>query len=324
VSVAAPISAPVPPPLGPPCPVCGAATATILSTAEQTATDLAFALARGDKLMHDYASDVFDCASCGTLFRDPSSVPGDLVARYRDDAYERAELERLWRRGLDRCRRTADDLVDLGLRPGTSVLEIGSYAGAFLTFVRELGCDGVGVDIGRDVTAFAHSRGLEVLDGPFSASSFRARRFDSVWILNCFEQLPDVDDVLDGAAALLEPGGRLVIRTPNADFVRAAYRRNTGFDRRLLAVNGLLGVPFSKCLNLLSLLRLLAEHRFDSFRVHGYQLLPDRRTGTPARRSPWIDVGATLRDRPRQSCLPGRSACTASIGSASVAALSSR
>ncbi|GIU90532.1 MAG: hypothetical protein KatS3mg010_1631 [Acidimicrobiia bacterium] len=42
--------------------------------------------------------------------------------------------------------------------------------------------------------------------------------------LNCFEQLPDLHELLDGVRAVLVPGGRLVIRTPNADFVRMAHR----------------------------------------------------------------------------------------------------
>ena len=248
--------------------------------------------------MHSYASDVFVCQECGTVFRDPERVPDDLLACYRDDSYSTAELERLWSSGLAGLRRQTGALSSLGLQPNSSILEIGSYVGSFLTLAGELGCDAVGVDIGREVVAFARARGLAVCDEPFSAERFGSRCFDSVWILNCFEQLPDSRAVLHDVAAVLRPGGRVVIRTPNADFIRAAYQSECEATWRMLDANGLLGVPFVKCLTSDLLVALLADNGFGRFRLRGHELNP---VGPPDSRSslalryPWMDVSAALR-----------------------------
>jgi SAM-dependent methyltransferase len=298
------------------CAFCGDRRTTIVRTETQISTDLQRALARGDKLMHSYAAAVFACVACRTVFRDPGRVPDDLPSRYRDDCYPAPDLERLRARGLFELRRQKRTLAALGLRPDSTILEIGSYAGSFLTYAGELGCDATGVDIGRTVVAFARAHGLEVLDQPFSAGRLGGRRFDSVWILNCFEQLPDSRAVLGEVAAVLRPEGRVVIRTPNADFIRAAYRYECRTTREMLDANGLLGVPFVKCLNPEGIVRLLADRGFGRFVLRGHELGSASPPGYPAwwsalrtvrtlayelasRRAnsllyPWIDVSGAL------------------------------
>ena len=72
------------------CAMCSGHRTNLLRTALEIASDLRPALARGDKLMHSYASDVFVCEECGTVFRDPERVPDDLLTCYRDDSYSTA------------------------------------------------------------------------------------------------------------------------------------------------------------------------------------------------------------------------------------------
>jgi SAM-dependent methyltransferase len=309
------------------CPFCGSANARLLLSADQIRTDLVPALVRGDKLMHSYAADLFDCEACATIFRDPTLVPRDLEQRYRADPYEPGELERLWRAGIAECRRQRGWLRSQGLHAGARVLEIGSYVGSFLSFAREMGCEAVGVDIGRDVAAFARARGLDVYTEPFTSDLFRDEHFDSVWILNCFEQLPDISAVVRHATTVLASGGRLVIRTPSADFVRAAYQHDTAILRRILDANGLLGVPFAKCLSPTRLQGLLAEHHVGHCRLRGHELgsrppagyptwwprtrrvrnvgyaVASRRTGEML--YPWVDLTGVL-ERPHRAILNSR------------------
>jgi SAM-dependent methyltransferase len=133
-----------------------------------------------------------------------------------------------------------------------------------------------------------------VIDEPFAADRFGASRFDRVWILNCFEQLGDSRAVLGDVAAVLRPRGRVVIRTPNADFIRAAYRYECAVARRLLDANGLLGVPFLRCLNPEGVLALPAENGFGRFQLRGHALGSASPPDSPARCCPWFDVSAAL------------------------------
>src|SRR5690606_765611 len=97
------------------------------------ASDLAATVRHGHRLMLAAPTDVYCCARCGSLFRDPRDVPVDLVDRYRDDPYEDAELVRL--HGVGRRRHVQDHrwLREHGVRHGNRVLEVGSFAGALLT-----------------------------------------------------------------------------------------------------------------------------------------------------------------------------------------------
>jgi SAM-dependent methyltransferase len=276
------------------CALCGSTSTRLFRSARQIAIDLEPALARGVKLMHSSPVDVYGCEDCGTIFRDPARV-ADLEAWYREDRYEVGELDRLWRNGLDECRRQRRWLTSRGLHAGSSVLEIGSYVGSFLSFARERGCDAVGVDVGRAVRAFARGRGLDVRAGPFSAGLFHGDQFDSVWILNCFEQLPDVVTVLHDATTVLKPGGRIVLRTPNADFIRAAYHDGSATARAVLDTNALLGVPFAKCFTPACVGALLAGQGVGDVEFRGHELGTNWRT----RRSsslinPWVDISGVL------------------------------
>lgn len=106
------------------------------------------------------------------------------------------------------------------LRPG-SVLDVGAGDGSLVRAMREGGWDAVGVDASPE--AVARSEGMVQLgraDGLVEALG--DRRFDNVVFCSCLHEVwsysdaPDRDQALLGvlreAAALLAPGGRLVIR----------------------------------------------------------------------------------------------------------------
>ncbi|SBW26294.1 hypothetical protein FDG2_4846 [Candidatus Protofrankia californiensis] len=142
--------------------------------------------------------------------------------------------------------------------------------------------------------------------------------------MNCFEQLPDPGQVLLDAARLLEPGGHLVIRTPNAAFIRFAYTRcPPTLGRRLLAGTNLGGVAYAVSYSTHALTRLITAAGFTGVAVRGREhASPARRAFTstplawqPGRRAlyrlasapgmagpawPWMDITATRHAEPRQ------------------------
>ncbi|HET6691880.1 MAG TPA: class I SAM-dependent methyltransferase, partial [Miltoncostaeaceae bacterium] len=254
------------------CAVCRAPELTVLCTAEAIERDLARARRGLDGFLHDDARAVYWCSSCGSTCRDPLASRGDDIARYRRCRYRRDTLDELCRRGRAELDRKAGSLRGCGVIAGARLLEIGSYGGAFLEFAEAAGCRVTGIDVNPDVVARCRRRGHDVRGEAFEPDRFGVGEFDGVWILNCFEQLPDHARVLAGAARVLRPGGTLVIRTPNAEFVRLLYTSPAGaFLRSVASANALLGVPFAKCFSSAALIGAIEEHGLRVERVEGQE-----------------------------------------------------
>ena len=107
--------------------------------------------------------------------------------------------------------------------PGLSLLDIGCFAGSFLSlcpesrFSRQLGVDILPEQIayanehfGTPFRRFQHLRSLAELEG-------LPDTYDCVTSIEVIEHLEerDIQALIDGAADRLNPGGRLVLSTPN-------------------------------------------------------------------------------------------------------------
>jgi len=255
------------------CAVCRAPVVALLCTAETIGRDLARARRGLDGFLHDDARAVYGCGSCGSVFRDPLTKRGDDLSRYVRCHYRQDTLAELCRRGRAELDRDAGRIRARGVVAGARLLEIGSYSGAFLEFASEAGCRVTGIDVNADVVAHCDARGFDIRGEAFEPRRFAAGEFDGVWILNCFEQLPDHARVLAGAARVLRPDGTLVIRTPNAAFLRLLYATPSGAPLRSAArSNALLGVPFSKCFSPPALIRAIEAHGLAVERMEGREL----------------------------------------------------
>jgi hypothetical protein len=76
------------------------------------------------------------------------------------------------------------------LPPGAEVLEVGSHLGSFLEIAETWSWKPVGLDIGRETSAFARHQGGTVKRVSFDDYSPPARP-DAIFIWNYFEQLDD-------------------------------------------------------------------------------------------------------------------------------------
>jgi 2-polyprenyl-3-methyl-5-hydroxy-6-metoxy-1,4-benzoquinol methylase len=127
-------------------------------------------------------------------------------------------VRRAWH--LLKFRRVLDFLPDA---PGQSVLDIGCFAGTFLSMLPEeqFGRQ-VGVDILKDQIDYANThfgtpfRRFEYVKDIQAIEAIEGG-FDCVTLIEVIEHLEphDVDAVLTQAANKLRPGGRLVVSTPN-------------------------------------------------------------------------------------------------------------
>jgi hypothetical protein len=263
---------------------------------------------------------VVECRGCGLVFRNPRERAHELRAMYASgDAAPPDEVLR----ALHETQRPMYDAPERRLREvlgrAGSVLEVGSYVGAFLGAARDRGWSVEGLDVNEPVNAFVRSLGFRVTTGALSAVA-PGRRYDAVAVWNTFDQLPDPGEAALRARALLAEGGVLAVRVPNGAFY-ARLRPLLDSPLRtaavaLLAHANLLTFPYRHGFTPRSLERLLGRVGLHVVRVVGDALVPiaDRWTrpwaaieeravkaGTrlavrvlPRDAAPWIEVYARV------------------------------
>ncbi|MGQ0714378.1 MAG: methyltransferase domain-containing protein [Gemmatimonadaceae bacterium] len=307
-----------------PCPVCASNDADQLASADDMRAEMEMLWefhqrrlsphtpprALADRVAFSQAPPLrlARCRECTLIYRNPRERAEDLVDTYAgempDDATLRTLHEnqrRAYRGQVERLQR------ELGRRgPG---LEVGSYVGAFLAAARAAGWTFEGVDVNERAAAFARAMGFRVTVGELD--DIVGRRFDTVAIWNCFEQLPDPRAAARTARALINDGGVIAIRVPNGDAyvsMRRALRGRFAVAARAgLAHNNLLGFPYRHGFTRSSLTRLLTDAGFGTVRFHGDVLVPiaDRWT-RPWARAEELVVKVLLHAAARSVRLGGR------------------
>jgi 2-polyprenyl-6-hydroxyphenyl methylase / 3-demethylubiquinone-9 3-methyltransferase len=112
---------------------------------------------------------------------------------------------------------TADPRPLAGLR----LLDIGCGGGLLCEPLAELGADVTGIDAGREnieaAKAHAREQGLEILYRQVLPEQFEREKgsYDVVINMEVIEHVTDVDRFLAAAAALLRPGGAMLLSTLN-------------------------------------------------------------------------------------------------------------
>ena len=220
-----------------------------------------------------YPARLVVCERCGTVARDPQLSPEASVLSYATDGYHPRWLEASFHEFRAAFLERMPALVEW-VGSTASVLEVGSFVGAFLAAGREYGWSCQGVDVGACVVDFARVRGLEVTKGTLGDARFPSRSFDAVFVWSCFDQLAEPWDELGEIHRVLKPGGKLLLRVPNGAFVRWMERIGRAAPAlfgdavgRILALAGLAGFPFQVGYTPASLARILRHTGFHSIRV---------------------------------------------------------
>jgi Methyltransferase domain len=283
------------------CPICGALNYSLIRSARELEQESSlrerFVKARlghfptGSEgmdltqFMHGGPAEILACALCGTFRRNE-----EQPAHYESDYYDSALMTHLYPRYRDAFAQKRDHFQPL-LRPGADVVELGSHLGAFLEIAETWGWKPIGLDIGRDTSAFTRRQGGSVRQVSLDDYSSSGRP-DAVFIWNCFEQLDDPWATLTRARLLLARHGVVVLRVPNAEF----YRQPTvSSSQRLCALgyNNLLGFPYLNGYRLEGLKRLLASTGFETIAAFATNLL------TP----PYPELDGELRKEWSQTCV---------------------
>jgi 2-polyprenyl-3-methyl-5-hydroxy-6-metoxy-1,4-benzoquinol methylase len=152
------------------------------------------------------------CDVCGFVFADP--IPHDdvlgLYVGMEDESYQHTSAAR---------RAQMRVLLQFAqqVRPGArTLLDIGAGTGLLVSEARAVGLEAQGIEPSHWCVATAASaNGVELLCGTTQDWADRIGRFDMVTLVDVIEHTTDPIAMLRDAAALVAPGGALLIVTPD-------------------------------------------------------------------------------------------------------------
>ena len=174
-----------------------------------------------------------NAADCGLLWLDPMPIEEDLElayqAYYTHEVAQKSSAHRVARllyrlatesvlalAGIPGERRRAEQMFLGDVIPGR-LLDVGSGSGEFLSTMRKRGWAVMGVDVDpAAVRAARRAYGLEVHLGAVADLVAKGLQFDAITASHVIEHVRDPVGLLAQCRRLLRPGGRVVLRTPNA------------------------------------------------------------------------------------------------------------
>jgi SAM-dependent methyltransferase len=154
--------------------------------------------------------ELWRCKSCGFMFRHPL-LP---IERYRA-LYSQAGAD-VWESDFERrdFALVRQCLAKQGA--GAGVLDIGCYTGSLLwSLPRHFRL--YGVELNQAAARIAASRGIDIVAGEVHALSGTHAKFDVIIACDVIEHMRNPLDFLGQLRARLEPHGRILISTGNAD-----------------------------------------------------------------------------------------------------------
>lgn len=146
----------------------------------------------------------------------PTKTANEHVSRYREEfltskKYIPDTQRRLKQRVFDTFDRLIRHRSGQGLVAGTTLLDLGSADGAFVTICREQGLDARGLDI---------SDGINFEHDPFPLPSGST---DVVTAISLIEHLRSPSNFLKETLRVLRPGGWLILVCPNWRYTQTAF-----------------------------------------------------------------------------------------------------
>jgi 2-polyprenyl-3-methyl-5-hydroxy-6-metoxy-1,4-benzoquinol methylase len=123
------------------------------------------------------------------------------------------------------------------VQPPGKVIEVGCAAGFFLNVCRAAGWETQGVELSDYASQFAREQlKLDVITGTLDDAPFAPNSAELVTLFDVIEHVPDPKLTLQQSAALLKPGGLLVISTGD---VESLFSRIMGARWRLITYDHL-------------------------------------------------------------------------------------
>ena len=167
------------------------------------------------------------CLVCGTVYLNPRPDVSEFERIYPSDYHSLEFSEENYSfvhkvRSRVEARRLLRYCAEIPAN--ARILDVGCGDGFHLSLLREYGSPGwsmSGIDIDHRAVEHARSRGLEVQLGTVEDLVGKGARYDLVYTIQTIEHVAAPDQMLAAIAAILRPGGRVVIVTDNTDSIDA-------------------------------------------------------------------------------------------------------
>ncbi len=164
---------------------------------------------------------LWHCTPCEFDFfvHDPSA---NLAANKLDESRLKAAgldipaLEKDFANGTSQSLGYLDEYIEAGDR-GRCILEIGCSIGYFLALVEKAGAKPYGVELNTVRATYVNEHLGIPCDTTLDACEQRGVKFCKIFMFYVLEYVPDPVAYLQRLVAMLEPGGALILVTPNLD-----------------------------------------------------------------------------------------------------------
>jgi hypothetical protein len=178
---------------------------------------------------------LWHCTPCDFDFfaHDPTD---ELAANKLDESRLKAAgldipaLERDFANGIAQSRALITDYCDASDQ-GANLLEIGCSWGYFLKLARDAGAQPWGVELNTVRAQYVHDELGIPCDISLDACESRGIRFRKIFLFYVLEYVADPVSYLQRLLDMLEPGGSLIMITPNLRDALKDLWRNEGFRR---------------------------------------------------------------------------------------------
>lgn len=178
---------------------------------------------------------LWHCSPCDFDFfpHDPSQ---SLAANKLDESRLKAAgldipaVEKDFANGTAQSLAYIDEYIDAGDR-GRNILEIGCSIGYFLKLAKDAGANPHGVELNTVRADYVNQHLGIPCDTTLEACEARGLKFRKIFMFYVLEYVPDPVAYLQRLVAMLEPGGRLIMVTPNLDDTLKDLWRNEAFGR---------------------------------------------------------------------------------------------
>jgi 2-polyprenyl-3-methyl-5-hydroxy-6-metoxy-1,4-benzoquinol methylase len=173
------------------------------------------------------------CRACGFIFAHDDEVQEllSLYARFADPGYEESQETRALQMGW--LLRTAQAVHPTAV----SVLDIGAGMGLLVAAAQRMGLQAVGVEPSQALVERARAvHAVALRHGVFPHASLTGHTFDLIFLVDVLEHVSAPVALLRDCAAALNPGGFVVVVTPDVGSVAATLLGQRWWHFRLAHV----------------------------------------------------------------------------------------